>query len=221
MRRAGSASPEAISAERTRSRASETALSGKPTMAKAGKPGATCTCTSTARASIPSKATVETRWTMLPSALREASGRRRTWGIIYLTPHTPTYSSKPAEGDDLPEAGAPDLLVVGESRDPQEAIGNMAGLRVEQGFGWGPSQGDAGLGPNAPERYCSIVLKSEVPARSRGDHLNEQVAHADAGEVSIRGVGILLVRRVWELRADPCGGTFPDCSKHYRDNRRS
>jgi hypothetical protein len=27
----------------------------------AGRPGATCTCTSTARASIPSKATVETR----------------------------------------------------------------------------------------------------------------------------------------------------------------
>lgn len=37
-------------------------------MAKAGRPGATCTCTSTARASIPSKATVETRWTMLPLA---------------------------------------------------------------------------------------------------------------------------------------------------------
>ena len=53
--------PEAISAERTRSRASETALSGSPTIANAGKPGATCTCTSTARASIPSKATVETR----------------------------------------------------------------------------------------------------------------------------------------------------------------
>ena len=66
MRRAGSASPEAISAERTRSRASDTALSGRPTIANAGNPGATCTCTSTARASIPSKATVETRWTMLP-----------------------------------------------------------------------------------------------------------------------------------------------------------
>ena len=47
MRRAGKASPEAISAERTRSRASETALSGRPTMLKAGMPGATCTCTST------------------------------------------------------------------------------------------------------------------------------------------------------------------------------
>jgi len=68
IRRAGSARPEAISAERTRSRASETALSGSPTMAKAGKPGATSTCTSTARASIPSKATVEMRCTMPPSA---------------------------------------------------------------------------------------------------------------------------------------------------------
>jgi hypothetical protein len=43
MRRAGSASPEAISAERTRSRASDTALSARPTTANAGSPGATCT----------------------------------------------------------------------------------------------------------------------------------------------------------------------------------
>ena len=40
MRRAGSARPEAISAARTRSRASDTALSGNPTTLKAGKPGA-------------------------------------------------------------------------------------------------------------------------------------------------------------------------------------
>jgi hypothetical protein len=65
MRRAGKASPEAISAEHTRSRASETALSGRPTMAKTGMPGATCTCTSTGRTSMPSKATVATRWTIL------------------------------------------------------------------------------------------------------------------------------------------------------------
>ena len=64
MRRAGSASPEAISAARTRSRASDTALSGRPTTLNAGRPGATCTCTSTARASMPSNATVETRCTM-------------------------------------------------------------------------------------------------------------------------------------------------------------
>jgi hypothetical protein len=54
-----------MSALRTRSRASDTALSGRPTTLKAGKPGATCTWTSTARASMPSNATVETRWTIL------------------------------------------------------------------------------------------------------------------------------------------------------------
>ncbi len=41
MRRAGNARPEAISAARTRSRASDTALSGKPTTLNAGSPGAT------------------------------------------------------------------------------------------------------------------------------------------------------------------------------------
>ncbi len=67
MRRAGSASPDATRAARTRSRASDTALSAKPTTWNAGRPGATCTWTSTALASIPSNATVETRWTMLPA----------------------------------------------------------------------------------------------------------------------------------------------------------
>ena len=68
MRRAGSASPEATSAARTRSRASDTALSGRPTTLNAGSPGATCTWTSTARASMPSNATVATRWTMAAPA---------------------------------------------------------------------------------------------------------------------------------------------------------
>src|SRR5258705_10598261 len=76
MRRAGSASPEATSAARTRSLASLTALSGNPTILKAGSPGATCPWTSTARASMPSKATVETRWTMpLPA--------RNRYGVVY------------------------------------------------------------------------------------------------------------------------------------------
>jgi hypothetical protein len=44
-------------AEWTRSRASETALSGSPTMVNAGIPGATCTCTSTGRTSTPSNDT--------------------------------------------------------------------------------------------------------------------------------------------------------------------
>src|SRR5262245_12532032 len=78
IRRAGSARPEAIRAERPRSRASDTALSGTATIANAGRPGATCTCTSTARASIPSKATVDTRATM-PSLVTQSkvAGNRR------------------------------------------------------------------------------------------------------------------------------------------------
>src|SRR6185369_1866113 len=93
MRRAGSASPEAISAARTRSRASDTALSGRPTTLNAGKPGATCTCTSTARASIPSNATVDTRCTMrCPSMtygsqsctrLQEHLQNKRNWASIF------------------------------------------------------------------------------------------------------------------------------------------
>ena len=54
----GSAMESALSAAFTRSRASLTALSGRPTMAKAGMPGETAHCTSTGRASTPSKATV-------------------------------------------------------------------------------------------------------------------------------------------------------------------
>ena len=46
------------SAVRTRSRASDTALSGNPTSEKAGRPGVTAHCTSTCFASTPSKATV-------------------------------------------------------------------------------------------------------------------------------------------------------------------
>ena len=101
MRLAGSASPEAISAARTRSRDSATALSGSPTTVKATVPGAICTCTSTARASIPSKATVATRVTMrgssgLHSARVGASvtilnpGRSRP-----AAPATPRRSNRP------------------------------------------------------------------------------------------------------------------------------
>jgi len=70
IRRAGSASPDATRAARTRSRASDTALSGRPTTLNAGSPGATWTWTSTARASMPSNATVATRWTMPAPASR-------------------------------------------------------------------------------------------------------------------------------------------------------
>ena len=46
IRFGGSASPIAVNAARTRSRDSATALSGKPTTRKFGKPGAICTWTS-------------------------------------------------------------------------------------------------------------------------------------------------------------------------------
>jgi hypothetical protein len=54
----GSAMESEVSAARTRSRASDTALSGRPTREKAGIPGATAHWTSTIRASTPSNATV-------------------------------------------------------------------------------------------------------------------------------------------------------------------
>ena len=73
MRFAGSARPEAISAERTRSRLSATALSGRPTIMKTTLPDEIWTCTSTARASIPSKATVDTRVTMPGAPQRGAT----------------------------------------------------------------------------------------------------------------------------------------------------
>src|SRR5262249_20508145 len=78
MRRAGTARAEATRAARNRCRASETALSGKPTTLKAGRPGATWTCTSTARASIPSKATVVTRETM-PAPVCAAKAYRKAF----------------------------------------------------------------------------------------------------------------------------------------------
>jgi hypothetical protein len=49
----GSAIAIALRAVRTRSRASDTALSGSPTIEKAGRPAVTAHCTSTWRASIP------------------------------------------------------------------------------------------------------------------------------------------------------------------------
>ena len=60
-------SPEAMSAARTRSRDSPTALSAKPTIENMTVPLAICTCTSTGRVSMPSNATVATRTTMLIS----------------------------------------------------------------------------------------------------------------------------------------------------------
>ncbi len=57
----GSARPIAVSAARTRSRASPTALSGSPTTIIEGTPAEICTCTSTGTASMPAKAKVRMR----------------------------------------------------------------------------------------------------------------------------------------------------------------
>ena len=58
MRFGGKAMCIDVKAARTRYLASDTALSGRPTRLKAGRPGETAHCTSTRRASIPSNATV-------------------------------------------------------------------------------------------------------------------------------------------------------------------
>jgi hypothetical protein len=58
-------SPDATSAERTLSRDSATALSPRPTTLKTTLPFEICTWTSTGRVSIPSKATVDTRTTIV------------------------------------------------------------------------------------------------------------------------------------------------------------
>ncbi len=64
MRLGGSARPSALSAPRTRSRDSATALSGSPTTEKAGRPALICTCTSTSMTSMPRNATVLMRATI-------------------------------------------------------------------------------------------------------------------------------------------------------------
>ena len=53
MRFGGSARPMAPMALRTRTRDSPTALSGRPTMVKLGRPDEMLTCTSTSSASMP------------------------------------------------------------------------------------------------------------------------------------------------------------------------
>ncbi len=71
MRLGGSDRPIAAIAPRTRSRASPTALSAMPTTLNAGNPAISCTCTSTARASSPRYATVDTLATIwMPPAAR-------------------------------------------------------------------------------------------------------------------------------------------------------
>ena len=64
MRRGGRARPSADKAARTRSRDSATALSGRPTIVKAGSPAAIVTWVSTSTISTPRNATVRTRATI-------------------------------------------------------------------------------------------------------------------------------------------------------------
>ena len=61
MRRCGNSKPELRMAALTRSRASCTAVSGKPTIVKAGRPGAMSTSTSTMEPSNPTTAQLRVR----------------------------------------------------------------------------------------------------------------------------------------------------------------
>ncbi len=75
----GIATPMAVSAARTRSRNSPTALSGRPTSWKPGAPGESWHWTSTSRASMPSKATLKHLETIDPRSFLER-GRRGVRG---------------------------------------------------------------------------------------------------------------------------------------------
>src|SRR6516225_9981239 len=123
MRRAGSARPEATSAARTRSRASETALSGRPTTLNAGSPGATWTWTSTARASTPSNATVATRCTMpapaLPDDVSAWTGKEQYGNRLspaFCLDPVPDHGGnvRPAEILDCPDTGGRGHIDLGE-----------------------------------------------------------------------------------------------------------
>ena len=77
MRRAGQVKPEARIAERIRSRASPTAVSGSPTMRVAGIPGAPSTSTSTGTPSMPTSAVEATE-----VGMARGSQRQRTAGVV-------------------------------------------------------------------------------------------------------------------------------------------
>src|SRR5260370_13444876 len=83
MWRDGSDRPSAASAERTRSRDSPTALSGRPTTAKTGNPEVIVTWVSTATTSTPLTASVRTRATMFQLCLPLA---RKFTGVCRAMP---------------------------------------------------------------------------------------------------------------------------------------
>src|SRR3954447_19815913 len=74
MRLCGNSKPELVIAERTRSRASRTALSARPTIVKAGRPMRMSASTQTRRLSTPSSANAVTRARLMPGI--HASGPR-------------------------------------------------------------------------------------------------------------------------------------------------
>src|SRR3954454_7097840 len=80
MRFCGNSKPEFTSAERTRSRASRTALSARPTIVNAGRPWRTSASTSTRRASTPSSAKAVTRARLTPTTKGPAAARRSGGG---------------------------------------------------------------------------------------------------------------------------------------------
>src|SRR4051812_41741298 len=87
IRRGGSAKPSAERAARTRSRDSATALSGRPTIVKAGSPAAIVTWVSISPTSTPRNATVRTRATMFrPVPYARRQGRRGERGRTATAP---------------------------------------------------------------------------------------------------------------------------------------
>src|SRR5688572_19703607 len=75
IRRAGNSKCAWLSAARTRSRASRTSVSGRPTMWNDGSPGPRCTSTLTSGASIPASARLATVATVMPYQRAAPRGR--------------------------------------------------------------------------------------------------------------------------------------------------
>ena len=74
MRFCGNSKPELVIAERTRSRASRTALSASPTIVKAGRPTRMSASTQTRRKSTPSRAKAVTRARLIRTLLGGGRG---------------------------------------------------------------------------------------------------------------------------------------------------
>src|ERR1043166_1142405 len=76
-------------------------------MLNAGRPGATCTCTSTARASMPSNATVVTRWTIcrpcLGGTVAEHQNVARTFREQNIQPAAVRFARGPRIGNQPPK----------------------------------------------------------------------------------------------------------------------